>query len=158
MTLDMMGFKCGQLTVIEEVDRYKEPNGKVSRMFLCKCTCGRTKIANGRHLRRGSPVSCGMCKIATISKSGRMKYGNTVYNIWSAMKHRCTNKSNKSYTRYGGRGITVCDEWMESLDAFVRDMGCPPPGLSLDRIDNDGHYCKENCRWVTPKQQRANQG
>lgn len=75
------------------------------------------------------------------------------YSIWCGMRNRCLNPRQPHYPRYGGRGITVCAEWRESFEAFLRDMGDPPPGHSLDRIDNDGPYTKANCVWATSKAQ-----
>lgn len=81
-----------------------------------------------------------------------------LFNVWVAMHQRCTNSKCKSYPRYGGRGIRVCDEWTgpEGFSQFIADMGEPPKGMSLDRIDNDGHYCPSNCRWASRSQQQRN--
>lgn len=79
------------------------------------------------------------------------------YYAWRNMKSRCYDKNHVAYHNYGGRGITVCDEWRDDYDAFVRDMGWSAQGLSLDRIDSDGNYCKENCKWSTIKEQLNNQ-
>lgn len=76
------------------------------------------------------------------------------YRIWSNMKQRCFNKKNTRFADYGGRGITVCDRWVD-FEAFLADMGQPPDGMSLDRIDNDGNYEPSNCRWTTAKQQQV---
>ena len=84
------------------------------------------------------------------------KHTPSSYKSWSEMKYRCNTESSKDYINYGGRGITYCDQW-ESFDGFYADMGDKPEGMSLGRIDNDGDYCPENCRWETPHQQMNNQ-
>lgn len=83
------------------------------------------------------------------------KRGTRVYRIWQAMLNRCRNKNQLCFARYGGRGIMVCESW-HSFEAFYTDMGDPPPGTSIDRINNDGNYEKKNCRWATVAQQHAN--
>lgn len=80
-----------------------------------------------------------------------------IYCVWVNMVQRCCNKNQQSYKGYGGRGITICDEWVNSFEQFYSDMGARPEGFSLDRIDNDGLYCKSNCRWATREQQQNNQ-
>lgn len=90
-------------------------------------------------------------------KNAKHNMTNTrTWRIWSAMRERCLNKNSKDFKRYGGRGIFICDEWKDSFQAFLRDMGEAPAGFSIDRIDNDNGYFKKNCRWADAKTQARN--
>jgi hypothetical protein len=148
---DLTGQPFGRLTVKERAENDSEGRAQ----WLCECACGNTKVVKGTQLRKGSVVSCGCYKKDINKKHGLIDH--PMYATWKKMRQRCTNPNNDRAHRYIDRGITVCDEWMNSFEAFYNDMSPTwQPGLTLDRIDNDGNYCKENCRWATPKEQGAN--
>lgn len=153
------GHKFGKLTLLETF-RAKRPNGKVRKMARCLCECGNEHIAELCNLPTGNTRWCKAC--ANKYKSSHAKtHGHSYicksaskiekkcYYTWQAIKHRCLNKNDERYGDYGGRGITLCEEW-HNYESFLRDMGLPPTKAhQIDRKDNEKGYYADNCRWVT---------
>lgn len=123
------------------------------RHAVFECKCGQRKVLRVDHVAASLTTNCG----CMYGSSKHRLSGSHIYRVWQGMIHRCTNKNAANYERYGGRGITVCDEWKASFETFLNDVGMPSSDeLQLDRINNDGGYSKQNCRWVTRKQNQAN--
>lgn len=156
-TDDLTGMKFGLLTVTGRNDF------DVQKRWFADCSCGNKVAVRKGDLVRGSTKSCGCVKAAGEYNKKRVTHGFApksgllpTYRSWADMKSRCTNKNNQAYHRYGGRGIKICDEWINSFQCFLADMGEAPPGLTLDRIDFNGNYEKSNCRWISKADQAKN--
>lgn len=153
---DLTGQKFGRLTVIEQSGKNKHGN----YMWRCLCECGNIKTIVGGELTRGNTKSCGCLLKETMSKT-RTTHGKRktrLYSIWADMKTRCYNPKDKSFERYGKKGVTVCDEWLHDFQAFYdwSMLNGYADNLTIDRINNDKGYSPDNCRWTTVKVQANN--
>ena len=157
--LDLAGKKYNRLSVISRDRSF--PKGR-SR-WLCVCECGKQTVVDGYCIRSGNVQSCGCLMVERVREScithGQAgKYTRTrEYNIWKGIKTRCFNENSTRYDCWGGRGITMCPDWLNSFEKFYADMGPRPSSKhSIERINNDGNYEPSNCKWATQKEQLKN--
>ena len=155
------GDRYGEYTVLCEAPRGYKPSGQPVRVLTVQCSCGTVKDVRLASLREGTTISCGHVHKEITRQLGRsMKtHGQSrtqFFYVWTGMLQRCHNPNDKSYPRYGGRGVAVCEEWRNSFEAFAAYMGDRPPGMTVDRINSDGNYEPGNVRWATYKQQARN--
>jgi len=144
---DLTDQTFGRLTVLHRVTR----TDREGTFWKCQCSCGNISPAvSASSLLNGTSQSCGCLHLELMRKPDHVvkSQRNPAYSAYQCMKTRCLNSNHPSYKHYGAKGVTICPEWLESYDNFIRDLGPMPPGFSLDRINPHGSYCKENCRWA----------
>jgi hypothetical protein len=150
---DITGQRFGRLVAIQPLKRSTDHE----KVWLCRCDCGQSHITRGTRLRSGFTQSCGCLKFTVCLRHGHRSHRmhHPLYATWCNMHQRCNNPDSPSFKWYGAHGIEVCERWGDFAN-FLADVGERPSGLSLDRVNNDGHYEPSNIRWATPKQQANN--
>lgn len=155
------GNKFNRLTILSDAPY----TGGGHRLVVCECECGSVVVRPVHEVKKGNTKSCGCLQIEhnrRIAKSGGLaiaKHGMSktpAYQSWAHMRQRCLNRDADNYERYGGRGISICEKWVDNFPAFLADVGPRPEGTTIDRIDVNGDYEPSNCRWSTPKEQQSN--
>lgn len=158
---DLVGKKFGRWTVLE----YSHKNSHREPVWVCKCECGTIKTVIGANLKNITSQSCG-CLAKELTSNRFRKHGmrwSRIHGVWAGMIERCENPKHRDYMSYGGRGITICDEWRNDFALFKDwayangyDENAEYGKCTLDRIDVNGNYCPDNCRWVSMEEQQKN--
>jgi hypothetical protein len=156
--VNLVGQRFGRWTVLAETTPFLRRDGGRRRRWICKCSCGTVRMVLQQALfakpGKGS-MSCGCLHIECTYRTHGMAQ-TSLYKVWASMRARCNNPNNKEYANYGARGIKVCAKWT-AFEGFFADMGPTyQPGLSIDRIDNNGDYTTDNCHWTTQQEQMHN--
>lgn len=157
--IDLTGQRFGRLVVLKQVEDHVTKGGSHQKQWLCECDCGNTTITTTQNLRCGDTKSCGCLELETKIKNGTTHgdSGKRLHTIWTAMRRRCSNPSNWDYKYYGGKGVTVCQEWNDYpvFREWAMSNGYSDD-LTIDRIDPNGNYEPSNCAWVPIKAQENN--
>ena len=161
---NLLGKRFGRLLVVDYAPDYIAPDGHKHPKWKCRCDCGNEVVVRQSSLLGGCSQSCGCLRKEQISYRAKHHggFGTRLYNVWNSMRQRCNNPHAQSYHNYGGRGISICSEWDDYgvfRDWALKtgyDKSAKRNECTLERIDVDGDYCPQNCKWVTMKEQGNN--